>query len=110
MLNFHDIFACHSENLDKIFNLRDCPYKFSEINVLIQIKVRNKYVKGAAIFNAKHQGGRKLCRVLKLQLRGSQGMKSIGCPRPGYENSIIYPRGHGVQNCWVWGTNFSGQI
>ena len=26
-------FACHGENLDKIFTLGDCPYEFSEINV-----------------------------------------------------------------------------
>ena len=33
-------FACHSENLDKIFTVRDCPYKFSEINVLSELKVK----------------------------------------------------------------------
>ena len=31
---FRSYFTCHGENLDKIFTLRDCSYKFSEINVL----------------------------------------------------------------------------
>ena len=42
--------------------------------------------KGAVIFNVGYQGGRKLPGVWKLQQLGSQGMKSIGHPRPGYEN------------------------
>ena len=32
-------FAYHGENLDKLFTLRDCPYKLSEINVLSELKV-----------------------------------------------------------------------
>ena len=32
--------ACHGENLDKIFTLRDCPYKVSEIIVLNELKVK----------------------------------------------------------------------
>ena len=42
---FRSYFACHSEHLDKIFTLDDCPYKFSEINVLSELNVRNKYVR-----------------------------------------------------------------
>ena len=42
---FRSDFACHSENLDKIFTLGDCPYKFGEINVLSELKVGNKYVR-----------------------------------------------------------------
>ena len=37
---FRSYFSCHSENLDKIFTLRDCPYKFGEINVLSELKVK----------------------------------------------------------------------
>ena len=33
-----------------------------------------------------YQGGRKLSGVWKLQQLRSRGMKSIGTPRPGYEN------------------------
>ena len=36
---FSSYFACHSENLDNIFTLGDCPYKFSEINILSELKV-----------------------------------------------------------------------
>ena len=37
---FASYFACHSEDLDKIFTQGDCPYKFSEINVLSKLKVK----------------------------------------------------------------------
>ena len=42
--------------------------------------------KGAVIFNAGYQGGRKLHGVWELQQLGCQGMNSIGRPRLGYEN------------------------
>ena len=50
-----------------------------------------KITKEAVIFSAGYLGRRKLpwiegnCRR-KLQQLGSRGMKSIGHPRPGYEN------------------------
>ena len=37
---FRSYFTCHGENLDKIFTLGDFPYKFSEINVLCELKVK----------------------------------------------------------------------
>ena len=37
---FRNYIVCHSKNLDKIFTLGDCPYKFSEINVLSKLKVK----------------------------------------------------------------------
>ena len=48
---------------------------------------RLKYfiTKGAVIFNAGYQDGRKLLGGRKLQQLRSQSMKSIGRPRPGYE-------------------------
>ena len=39
---FRSYFPYHSENLDKIFTLGDCPYKFSEINVLSELKMEQK--------------------------------------------------------------------
>ena len=42
--------------------------------------------KGAVIFSAGYLGRRKLPRISKLQQLESRGMKSIGQPRPGYEN------------------------
>ena len=44
--------------------------------------------KGAVIFNAGYQGGRKLPLIWKLQQLGSRRIKSIGRPRPGYENLV----------------------
>ena len=37
---FRSYCVFHSENLGTIFTLRDCPYKFSEINVLSELKVK----------------------------------------------------------------------
>ena len=37
---FMSYFPCHSENLDKIFTLCDCPYKFNEVNVLSELKLK----------------------------------------------------------------------
>ena len=37
---FRSYFACHSKNLDKIFTLCDSPYKFGEIDVLSELKVK----------------------------------------------------------------------
>ena len=42
MRNFQELLCLLWQNLDKIFTLRDCPYKFSEINVLSESKVKQK--------------------------------------------------------------------
>ena len=46
------------------------------------------YTLGSGHFQRRVQGGRKLPGVWKLQQLGSQSIKSIGHPTPGYEDLI----------------------
>ena len=55
-------------------------------NIILNIYQLNIFNKGAVIFNAEYQSGRKLPGVWKLQQLGYRSMKSIGSQRQGYEN------------------------
>ena len=82
-MHLHIIFLSAIAVMQEIFWTEDNFYFTSDCRNLFNCKL-----KGVVILNARYQGGRKLPRVWKLEQLGSRGMKSIGCPRTGYKNSV----------------------